>query len=95
MTRPRRSSSSPRATRPAAGAVEPIPPHEAAQLAMQGFNPSAARTSRQQQGPPLQRQRTMERPPLTSMEEARVLSSAGGLAQVSSLASHRQLPIES
>jgi hypothetical protein len=86
MTRPRRSSSSPRATRPAVEAFEPIPPHEAAQLALQGLHPSAARASRQQQGPPLQRQRTMERPPLTSMDEARGLSSAAGLAQVSSVA---------
>lgn len=76
--------SRPRRTRrlPSSSVEAPNPPHEAAQTAMQGLHPSAARAQRQHQGPPLQRQRTAERLPSTPMDEARGLSTAAGLARV-------------
>ena len=76
--------SRPRRTRrlPSSSVDVPYPPHEAAQTAMQGLHPSAARAQRQHQGPPLQRQRTAERLPFTPMDEARGLSTAAGLARV-------------
>ena len=77
-SRPRRARRLPSSEAVAA----PYPPHEAAQIAMQGLHPSAARAQRQHQGPPLQRQRTAERLPSTAMDEARGLSTAAGLARV-------------
>ena len=81
FARPRRSRRGPLGDH----TVAPYPPHEAAHIALQGLYPSAAHANRQNQGPPLQRQRTMERPPSVSMDERRGLSSAAGLAQASHL----------